>query len=170
MKKLFLAVFLLCSSILFGQEKDNTSIKKYYEDHGLCLDSATLPFLYYKIYEWIGTKYRYAGETKKGIDCSGFVCEMYKTAYCIHLSGGSKNLWLKVNPINTDSLKEGDLLFFKIRNGEISHVGLYLGNKKFAHATTHGGVMISDMNEAYYKKYFFSAGRITNNNELCQSH
>ena len=57
-------------------------------------------------------------------------------------------------------LREGDLVFFKIGRGYISHVGVYLSNNKFIHATSYGRtVTVSDLDEAYYKRYYFSAGR-----------
>jgi len=75
------------------------------------------------------------------------------------LSGGSKDLYPLMDTVPRDSLQEGDILFFKIRKGQISHVGIYLGNNKFAHASVHRGVVINDLNEEYYRKYFFRAGR-----------
>lgn len=136
------------------------SIEAFYASHQLAPDSACSPYLYYQVYDWVGTKYKYSGRTKKGIDCSGFVSTMYKNTYCIDLMGGSKDLWPIVKPVEKNDLIEGDILFFKIKKGQISHVGVYLGNNKFAHASVHSGVIISDLNEDYYKKYFFKGGRI----------
>ena len=136
------------------------SIEQFYATHQLVPDSACSPYLYYQVYDWVGTRYKYAGKSKKGIDCSGFVNEMYKCAYCINLSGGSRDIWPTVKPIEKEDLQEGDILFFKIKKGQISHVGVYLGNNKFAHASVHSGVIISDLNEEYYKKYFYKGGRL----------
>lgn len=136
------------------------SIDQFYANHQLAPDSACSPYLYYQVYDWAGTRYKYAGRTKKGIDCSGFVSTMYKNTYCINLMGGSKDLWPVVKPVEKTELMEGDILFFKIKKGQISHVGVYLGNNKFAHASVHSGVIISDLDEDYYKKYFFKGGRI----------
>ena len=57
-------------------------------------------------------------------------------------------------------MKEGDLVFFKIGQSTVSHVGVYLANDRFVHASTSSGVMISDLNEAYWKKYYAGGGRI----------
>lgn len=57
-------------------------------------------------------------------------------------------------------MKEGDIVFFKIRQSEVSHVGLYLGNDKFIHSSTSNGVIISDLKEEYYQKYFWGGGRL----------
>ena len=68
--------------------------------------------------------------------------------------------------ISEKELKEGDLVFFTInskpnaKEGQVSHMGIYLQNNKFVHATTKAGVMINDLDEEYYKKYFEGGGRI----------
>jgi murein DD-endopeptidase / murein LD-carboxypeptidase len=136
------------------------AVKVYFGRMGLHVDSATTPYLYYQVHDWIGTRYQYSGHTKKGIDCSGFVAEMYRSVYCIKLSGGSRDLYPLVDSVSRNELQEGDILFFKIRKGQISHVGVYLGNDKFAHASVHSGVIVSDLKEDYYKKYFFTGGRL----------
>lgn len=137
-------------------------VKVYFGRMGLNVDSAATPYLYYQVHDWIGTRYQYAGHTKKGIDCSGFVAEMYRSVYCIQLSGGSRDLYTQVDSVPRAELQEGDILFFKIRKGQISHVGVYLGYDKFAHASVHSGVIVSDLKEEYYKKYFFTGGRLKN--------
>lgn len=169
MRFLILIILFFTTTFSFAQTKKKKTtnpytkpdIATYYYNHQLTIDSANSPFLYYQVYEWVGTRYKYSGETKKGIDCSGFVSKMYDRVYCIQLNGGSKDIYTQVkdNNISKSELKEGDILFFKIRKGQISHVGIYLGNNKFAHASVQSGVIISDLDEAYYKKYFYKAGR-----------
>jgi lipoprotein Spr len=115
------------------------------------------------IAEWIGTPYVYGGETKKGTDCSGFVKTLYKDVYNLSLYRTAYDLVKNCDPVNKKELKTGDLIFFKIKSDKISHVGIYLNDGKFVHASSSSkGVMVSDLNEAYYKKYFYSAGRIKN--------
>jgi lipoprotein Spr len=171
MKKfvLFLVLLLPFAGVAQGKKKKHVKakqpkpcIQQFYAAHQLVPDSAATPYLYYQVYDWIGTRYKYAGHSKKGIDCSGFVSEVYRSTYCINLSGGSKDIWPVVKPVAKDSLKEGDIVFFKIKKGQISHVGVYLGNNKFAHASVRQGVIISDLDEEYYKKYFFKGGRLHN--------
>ena len=111
--------------------------------------------------KYLGYPYVWGGSSPStSFDCSGFVCELYKNAYCINLQGSSRDIWSLVVPIEPINLKEGDILFFKIKKGEISHVGIYLGKNKFAHASVKEGVIISDLNEDYYKKYFYKGGRL----------
>lgn len=158
-----LAFNMRANSPFTGDEparKRVNEVEAFFNTKSLSLDSASTPYLYYKIFEWLGTKYAYAGETKKGIDCSGFVSEMYQHVYCIKLSGGSRDIFPVTSPLEKGELKEGDLVFFKIKKGQISHVGIYLGNNKFAHASVNSGVIVSDLDEEYYKRYFYKGGRI----------
>jgi lipoprotein Spr len=64
-----------------------------------------------------------------------------------------------LQPVPRQALQEGDMVFFKIKRNRISHIGLYLGSHKFLHATTRAGVIISDLDEPYYRKRYFGAGR-----------
>ncbi len=137
-------------------------LQTFYASQCLSPDSAQSPYLYYQVYDWVGTRYKYSGNSKKGIDCSGFVSEVYKNTYCIDINGSSGSIFTQVKPVDKTELKEGDILFFKIRKNQISHVGVYLGNNKFAHASVHSGVTVSDLDERYYKKYFYKGGRLLN--------
>lgn len=117
--------------------------------------------LYAFIDEWYGAPYKYGGRSKNGIDCSNFVSELYQNIYHLSVSGSSSSIYNQCKPLSRNALREGDLLFFKIEKDNISHIGVYLQNNKFVHATTKKGVMIDDLDEAYYKKYFYKAGRLT---------
>ncbi|MEJ0107102.1 MAG: NlpC/P60 family protein [Bacteroidota bacterium] len=114
--------------------------------------------------DWYGTRYCLGGTTKTCIDCSGFVQTFFSTVYGIRIPRTAKEQYGASNKISTRKLKQGDLLFFNTRGG-VSHVGIYLQNKKFVHASTNNGVVISDMSEGYYEKRFIGAGRIDNEPE-----
>jgi cell wall-associated NlpC family hydrolase len=116
--------------------------------------------LYQFIDHWYGTPYKYGGNTKSGIDCSGFAGTLYQVVYNKNLPRSSKGIYELTSHISEKSLKEGDLVFFKIEQKDVSHVGIYLANNKFVHASTKKGVIINDLNEPYYKKYFHKGGRI----------
>jgi lipoprotein Spr len=116
--------------------------------------------LYVFIDEWYGTPYKYGGKNKNGIDCSNFTSTLYNEVYKKTLTGPSFSIFDQCNVVSKSNLTEGDLVFFKINNDNISHIGVYLQNNKFVHATTKKGVMIDDLDEPYYKKYFYKAGRI----------
>jgi lipoprotein Spr len=118
------------------------------------------PRLYSSISDWLNVPYKYSGKSKSGIDCSGFVCEMYKDCYNIQLAGSSRDMFKSVDPLRRSDLREGDLVFFKINKSRISHVGIYLGQNKFAHASTKKGVIISDLDDPYYQASFYKGGRV----------
>lgn len=118
------------------------------------------PVLYRTVGQWLGTPYRYGGDSKKGIDCSGFASMVYSSVYGIRLEGGSAQIYQHVIPLDRSDLREGDLLFFRIYSSRISHVGVYLGQNKFAHASVQLGVIVSDLDEPYYQKRFYKGGRM----------
>lgn len=111
------------------------------------------------VYEWIGTPYRFGGGTKKGIDCSGFTKTLYSQVFNVDIKRNSRDIFSMVSPVKKDELKEGDLVFFKIHSRSISHVGIYLGNNRFAHASSRG-VAVSSLDDDYYSRYFYKGGRV----------
>ena len=116
--------------------------------------------LYTFIDEWYGAPYKYAGFDKSGIDCSGFACKLYQNVYNQKTFRSTKDLYANCKEVKISDLKEGDFVFFKIEKPTVSHVGVYLINNKFVHASTKKGIIINDLNEPYYKKYFLSGGRL----------
>jgi NlpC/P60 family protein len=118
--------------------------------------------LYQNIDDWYGTPYKLGGTSKNGVDCSAFVQTIFLSAFAVNLPRMAKDQYKVTRRISRTELKEGDLLFFNTRGG-VSHVGIYLQNNKFVHASV-SGVMVSDMFEPYYVKHFISAGRVTSMN------
>ena len=109
--------------------------------------------------DWYGTPYQFGGDTKKGIDCSAFTCRLMDSVYKITLPRTAKNQYNSSTKVRKQDLKQGDLVFFNTTGG-ISHVGVYLGNNKFVHASASSGVMISDLDEAYFKRRYIGAARV----------
>lgn len=116
--------------------------------------------LYSFIDDWYGVPYQYGGKSKSGVDCSGFCVILYDQIYQKKIAPSAKALAEETKKIKTSDLEEGDLVFFNIDHGKISHVGVYLQNNKFVHASTKKGIMINDLNEPYYQKYFVQSGRV----------
>jgi len=115
--------------------------------------------------EWYGVRYRVGGNTKTGVDCSGFTVAVYAAVYGITLPRVSRDQYRISRKISTTELQEGDLVFFDTKGHGVSHVGVYLGNNKFMHASVSRGVMVSGLFEPYYLQRFVGAGRIEEKEE-----
>ena len=109
--------------------------------------------------DWYGTRYRLGGVDKSGIDCSALVQSFFASMYGLSVSRTCREQYSDTRRIKKAQLQEGDLVFFKTRGRSISHVGIYLRNNKFIHASTSSGVMISDLSDEYFTKRYAGAGR-----------
>lgn len=131
---------------------------KYAQLMDIEVESISNISLFAFIDEWWNTAYRYGGTTKKGIDCSALTGLLLSTVYAIHVPRTARQQYAGSDRIEREDLKEGDLVFFNTRGG-VSHVGVYLNNDYFVHASTSSGVTISSLNDSYYSKKFIGAGR-----------
>ncbi len=111
------------------------------------------------IHQWWAVPYRIGGSTMSGIDCSNFVRGLTNYAYGLDLPRTSREQAAYCREIEREELKEGDLVFFNTGRG-ISHVGLYMANNKFVHASTSMGVVISSLDEPYWKRRYVKSGRL----------
>ena len=116
--------------------------------------------LYRFIDNWIGVPYRNGGMDKKGVDCSAFTSLLTNEIYNKQLPRTARLMAEDVKRKFEKDLKEGDLVFFDFDGKKFSHVGVYLHNNKFVHASTSKGVIISDLKDQWYYKYFSRAGSI----------
>ena len=120
--------------------------------------------LYKELKRWLGTPYAYAEHTcGEGTDCSGMVMEVFLEVYGIKLHRNSaKMLEENCRVIDLDDLKEGDLVFFVTSSdGHVSHVGIYLKDNKFVHASSSRSVTVDDLRQNYYATHFHAAARVT---------
>lgn len=118
--------------------------------------------LYRFIDDWYGVRYRYGGNDKSGIDCSAFTQRLYNKIYCTELLRTAYSQYKSCDLVwDKDMIQEGDLVFFKTRGRAISHVGIYLTNNFFVHASASNGIMISNLSNTYWSKRFAGAGKIS---------
>ena len=118
--------------------------------------------LYRFINDWTGVRYRLGGLDKRGIDCSGFALLLQKNIYGNELPRRSSDQATVIRTKSISQLKEGDLIFFSFGGGAVDHVGIYLNNNFFVHASTTRGVVVDDLSLPAYQRTMVKAGSIKN--------
>lgn len=117
--------------------------------------------LYKFIETWWGTPYRMGGSSQRGIDCSAFTQMLASVIYGQHIPRTAQEQKIFCTPIDINELKEGDLVFFNTKRGHmVTHVGVYLHEDQFVHASSSNGVIISSLQDNYWSKKFAGAGRM----------
>ena len=112
------------------------------------------------IKQWLYTPYKYGGMNKSGIDCSGFSTVVMREVYNITVPRTAGDQYNGGEKVRDGWRNPGDLVFFKnVRGQGVDHVGIYLGNNRFAHSSTSKGVIISDLDEDYYRKRYVGTCR-----------
>jgi cell wall-associated NlpC family hydrolase len=129
-----------------GSEKSRSKIDR--DKMGRIIDS------------FLGAPYEYGGEGKSGIDCSGLVRQVYRQYAGFNLPHDTKKLYQLVKQVNRDDLAYGDLVFFSDGWFSVSHVGIYLDDGKFVHASETSGVMVSSLDEEHFRKRYRGARRV----------
>lgn len=115
---------------------------------------------FYQDYQ--GTPYQYGGLSKRGLDCSGVVYKTYREYLGWQVPRSTELQLSAGNAIKAQSLKSGDLVFYRPNNKGM-HVGIYYDNAnggRFLHASSSKGVIISNMKNSYWTPYFYQARRI----------
>jgi cell wall-associated NlpC family hydrolase len=134
---------------------------KYSKKLGIGFDGTEDKELIMAVDNWLGTRYKWGGCSRRGIDCSCFVQAVYRDVYGIELNRTSKAIFYNdLVPVRKKELRQGDIICFKMKGDRISHIGIYLKDNKFAHVIRKTGVTIGDLSARYYKKRFFGAGRV----------
>lgn len=118
-----------------------------------------------QVNELMGTSYVLGGTTTSGFDCSGFILYIMN-GYGIKLARTTQSQAKQGFIVKPDELRTGDLVFFNTSGRGISHAGIYLGDNSFAHSSTSKGVIISKLNERYYKERYVTARRVVSDDTL----
>jgi cell wall-associated NlpC family hydrolase len=108
--------------------------------------------------DWYGTPYDWGGDSKQGVDCSGFVQHVYEDAFAYGLPRVTETQLQSGPSVARDQIRPGDLVFFR-PEGEYNHVGVYLGKGTFAHASSSNGVTKTPLEKDYWDRYYWTARR-----------
>ena len=133
-------------------------IHKYEDKLGISLPETINKEFIKAIVPWLGSPYKYGGNSINGTDCSGFVSSIYSSFYKIELDRTSLLIYQNARKINKSEVKEGDLVFFKTDGQKVSHVGMTITSDYFIHASSKKGVVVNSLNEPYYSNNFVAFG------------
>jgi hypothetical protein len=167
-RRLFIGglAFLFLYSCSTTQHIENKQRREVYDALGLKKGRKDNFVLYKEAASWLHVPHVDGGTSRNGTDCSFLVHTIYKTVYHKTIERNSAAI-LKNNcrKINRNQLKEGDLVFFNTSitsksKTYVNHLGIYLKDNKFLHASTYKGVMVSDLEEDYYRKTWICGGRV----------
>lgn len=115
----------------------------------------------FEIIKFLDTPYLYGGESTDGIDCSAFTQQVYNNAVKLKLPRTASEQFNVGSSITKNELKFGDLVFFNTRSSSYpGHVGIFVGENLFAHASIFKGVTISSLNNSYYQERFIGGKRV----------
>jgi cell wall-associated NlpC family hydrolase len=112
------------------------------------------------VVSFLGAPYAYGGNSKEGIDCSGFTVRVYESATRKQLPRTTREQYQVGDPVEKDRLQFGDLVFFNTTGRIPSHVGIYIEDDLFAHASVTRGVTFSSLESTYYRSRFVGARRV----------
>lgn len=112
-----------------------------------------------EIQSWLGTPHRMGGLSRRGIDCSGLVVVLYDDLFDMHLPRTTTSLMRKGRRVKVRNLSAGDLVFFKPAS-KFNHVGIYLGQGEFVHTSTSCGVMVSRMDDDFWRRCYLTSRRL----------
>lgn len=146
-------VFLLLSVFIFSSFSSPVTVTRPAETRKAIVDTALM---------YMGSPYMYGGSEASGFDCSGLVYRVFLQTTGQMVPRTTRALYAWAEPIGFLELQKGDLVFFNT-TGTISHVGIYMGNGRFIHSASAGpktGVIVSSLDEPYWKACFIGAGRV----------
>ena len=151
----FIILGLLSGCSLFSSKSPPIQQVPYNTSEGNQLSQS----LYSHYQSWKGVEHRDGGMDRSGIDCSGFVHLTFRNLFNKSVPRTTELLSEKGKRIKSEHIKTGDLVFFKT-GFKRRHVGIYMSQNKFIHVSSKRGVMMSDLNNPYWKDAFWQIRRL----------
>lgn len=153
---LFLSMLVLSTSC--SSSKRGKTANRNKTERAKTSDASAVLFAF--VEDWKGVPYKYGGTSKSGVDCSGFVGILYQEVYNRNVPRTTGQLSTTSASVSQTKLSEGDLVFFDINGKKNAHVGVYLRNGEFVHASSSKGVVVSSLQNPYYKEAFRRGGKL----------
>jgi probable lipoprotein NlpC len=135
-------------------------VEKYSDILGVNKSDIQNGRLYAFIDQWMGTPYKFGGLDKDGVDCSGLAFLLEQQVYGIAIPRMTSQQVTMIKRKYEEELQEGDLVFFDYDGKKFSHVGIYLQNGYYVHASSTRGVIIVKLHDPYTYKYFSRCGSV----------
>ena len=155
----FASLWLVLSALLLVGCQSQMSESPHYAS-GLSDPAYARSALYEQYQEWQGVPYRTGGESRRGVDCSAFMQLTFREQFAMQLPRDTDSQAHIGRAISSRQLRPGDLVFFNIGRST-RHVGVMVEKNKFLHASSSKGVMISDLNQPYWQRYYWQARRLS---------
>ncbi len=146
------------------KKADRRFYAAYSEIFGVALTGTEDRRLLRELKRWLGVPYRWGGCSGQGVDCSCLVREVYKKVYGTDMKRTVRTMLDQkdLEPVDQSELDFGDLVFFRTRGKRINHMGIYLADGAFVHASRSSGVRVSRLDAPYYRRGFARVGRHKN--------
>lgn len=161
---LFIGLSMLMFSCSTTRQIERKEIQEAYQALNLPKERKDNVELYKEAASWLNVPHVERGTSHNGVDCSFLVHSIYQKVYNKKLERNSANIMqINCRRLSKNQLDEGDLVFFNTSQkggNTINHVGIYLKEDKFLHTSTSRGVIVSDLNDAYYQKTWICGGRV----------
>lgn len=164
----FLAFALLTACATAPPQSATTGVTASGDGVDLADATRVRQALYDQHEAWAGTPYRYGGLTTRGIDCSGFVYRTFDEKFGLLLPRTTHGQIKAGRPVDRDSLRPGDLVFFKT-GWKTLHDGIYIEESRFLHASSSSGVIISDLRNPYWAGHYLQARRVRGGSHIPRS-
>jgi len=155
----FALIWLVLSALLLVGCQSQMSESPHYAS-GLSDPAYARSALYEQYQQWQGVPYRTGGESRRGVDCSAFMQLTFREQFAMQLPRDTDSQAHIGRTISSRQLRPGDLVFFNIGRST-RHVGVMVEKNKFLHASSSKGVMISDLNQPYWQRYYWQARRLS---------
>lgn len=159
-KYICISLFVMALLLLSGCRSSRNTVNDRYAESLVTIADANRRAIVEEAHSWLGTKYRYGGNNRSGVDCSGMVMQIYLKVTNVKLPRNSAQQQRYCRKIKRKNLEEGDLVFFATGRDKkhVSHVGIYIGGNRMIHASSSRGVIESNLDDNYYTRHYHSSG------------